>query len=118
MFAFAIWDRNAAHFSAHATASASNPSTTSGTADCSSSASEIKALLRIRWSVRVFDESLLPEYLAFGYTSNDRTFFSRHPQADAGPSPHARLRIPNAASRTIASIGMCRGPRTPIERDR
>jgi asparagine synthase (glutamine-hydrolysing) len=37
--------------------------------------SEIKALLAHPDLSAEFDDSLLPEYLAFGYTSDDRTFF-------------------------------------------
>lgn len=39
-------------------------------------ASEIKALLEHPAISASFDDSLLPEYLAFGYTSDDRTLFS------------------------------------------
>ena len=49
-------------------------------------ASEIKALLEHPAISHGFDEAPLPEYLAFGYLSGERTLFSRHPQADARPS--------------------------------
>ncbi len=39
-------------------------------------ASEIKALLQHPAIAARFDDSLLPEYLAFGYTSGDRTLFA------------------------------------------
>ena len=86
MFAFAIWERTRARCSARATAWATSPSTTTGTAALFVFASEIKALLEHPAISAEFEETLLPEYLAFGYVSEERTLFSRHPQADARSS--------------------------------
>ena len=47
--------------------------------------SEIKAILQHPPFARDFDESVLPEYLSFGYISDERDVLSRDPQADARP---------------------------------
>ncbi len=51
------------------------------------------------------DESLLPEYLAFGYVERRADPVSRHPQADARPSPDARLLRPRPGARDPSILG-------------
>ena len=75
MFAFAIWDTNTRTlFCARATGLASNPFTITGMA-IFVFGSEIKAILKHPAVPRNSRIRCCPEYLAFGYISEERTLF-------------------------------------------
>ena len=76
MFAFAIWDKNKRELFCVRDRLGIKPFYYYFDGRVFVFASEIKALLKHPAVSARFDESQLPEYLAFGYTSNDRTLFS------------------------------------------
>jgi hypothetical protein len=76
MFAFAIWDANARTLFCARDRLGIKPFYYYWDGKTFAFASEIKALLQHPAISAVFDDSLLPEYLAFGYTSDERTLFS------------------------------------------
>jgi asparagine synthase (glutamine-hydrolysing) len=76
MFSFAIWDRNSSTLFCARDRLGIKPFYYYWDGRLFAFASEIKALLEHPAISPAFEESLLPEYLAFGYSSDDRTFFS------------------------------------------
>jgi asparagine synthase (glutamine-hydrolysing) len=76
MFAFAIWDRAARRLFCARDRLGIKPFYYFQDGRQFVFASEIKALLAHPSIAASFEESLLPEYLAFGYTSGERTLFS------------------------------------------
>ena len=91
--------------SARATGWASSPSTITGTAACSPSPPKSRRCSSIPRFRPRFEESLLPEYLAFGYISERAHAVLRHPQADAGALAHARRERRPAGARNRAATG-------------
>src|ERR1022692_4110367 len=75
MFAFAIWDKNARKLFCARDRLGKKPFYYYWDGRTFAFASEIKALLQHPSISPQFEESLLPEYLAFGYVSDDRTLF-------------------------------------------
>ena len=75
MFAFAIWDKNARKLFCARDRLGKKPFYYYWDGRTFAFASEIKALLEHPSISAQFEESLLPEYLAFGYVSEDRTLF-------------------------------------------
>ncbi|HVX67009.1 MAG TPA: asparagine synthase (glutamine-hydrolyzing), partial [Bryobacteraceae bacterium] len=76
MFAFAIWDAAARTLFCARDRLGIKPFYYYWDGTLFAFASEIKALLEHPAISASFDDALLPEYLAFGYTSGDRTLFS------------------------------------------
>ena len=110
MFAFAIWDKDARKLFCARDRLGKKPFYYYWDGRTFAFASEIKALLEHPSISPQFEESLLPEYLAFGYVSDDRTLFrgirklmpGHHLTLDlaaASPSPASanigRFRIPS-----------------------
>ena len=77
MFSFAIWDKNARRLFCARDRLGKKPFYYYWDGSLFAFASEIKALLEHPGISASFEESLLPEYLAFGYVSEERTLFSR-----------------------------------------
>jgi asparagine synthase (glutamine-hydrolysing) len=75
MFAFAIWDKNSRTLFCARDRLGKKPFYYYWDGRMFAFASEIKALLQHPAISPQFDESLLPEYLAFGYVSDHRTLF-------------------------------------------
>ena len=75
MFAFAIWDKNARKLFCARDRLGKKPLYYYWDGRLFAFASEIKALLQHPGISAAFEESLLPEYLAFGYISEERTLF-------------------------------------------
>jgi asparagine synthase (glutamine-hydrolysing) len=75
MFAFAIWDRERRRLFCARDRMGKKPFYYYWDGRLFAFASEIKALFEHPAISPELDESLLPEYLAFGYTSGDRTLF-------------------------------------------
>jgi asparagine synthase (glutamine-hydrolysing) len=75
MFAFAIWDKNARKLFCARDRLGKKPLYYYWDGRLFAFASEIKALLQHPGISAAFEESLLPEYLAFGYVSEERTLF-------------------------------------------
>jgi asparagine synthase (glutamine-hydrolysing) len=75
MFAFAIWDKNARKLFCARDRLGKKPLYYYWDGRLFAFASEIKALLQHPGITARFEESLLPEYLAFGYVSEERTLF-------------------------------------------
>jgi asparagine synthase (glutamine-hydrolysing) len=75
MFAFAIWDKSARTLFCARDRLGIKPFYYYWDGRLFAFASEIKALLEHPAISAVFEDSLLGEYLAFGYTSGDRTLF-------------------------------------------
>jgi len=76
MFAFAIWDKRARKLFCARDRLGKKPFYYYWDGRLFAFASEIKALLKHPAIAPRLEESLLPEYLAFGYISEDRTLFS------------------------------------------
>jgi asparagine synthase (glutamine-hydrolysing) len=76
MFAFAIWDSTARTLFCARDRLGIKPFYYYWDGTLFAFASEIKALLEHPAISAALDDTLLPEYLAFGYTSGDRTLFS------------------------------------------
>ncbi len=76
MFAFAVWDASARTLFCARDRLGKKPFYYYWDGRLFAFASEIKALLEHPAISASFDETLLPEYLAFGYTSGDRTLFA------------------------------------------
>ena len=76
MFAFAIWDQTTGELFCARDRLGIKPFYYALAGGQFIFGSEIKALLQHPGLSARFEESLLPEYLAFGYTSGDRTLFS------------------------------------------
>lgn len=76
MFAFAIWDRSARELFCARDRLGIKPLYYYFDGRLFAFASEIKALLEHPAISARFDETLLPEYLTFGYTSGDRTLLA------------------------------------------
>jgi asparagine synthase (glutamine-hydrolysing) len=76
MFAFALWDKRARKLFAARDRLGKKPFYYYWDGRLFAFASEIKALLRHPAISPRFEQDLLPEYLAFGYTSDERTLFS------------------------------------------
>jgi asparagine synthase (glutamine-hydrolysing) len=76
MFAFAIWDKNARRLFIARDRLGKKPLYYYWDGRVFAFASEIKALLEHPAISPKLEESLLPEYLAFGYVSEERTMFS------------------------------------------
>jgi asparagine synthase (glutamine-hydrolysing) len=76
MFAFALWDKRTRKLFAARDRLGKKPFYYYWNGRLFAFASEIKALLRHPAISPRFEQDLLPEYLAFGYTSDDRTLFS------------------------------------------
>jgi asparagine synthase (glutamine-hydrolysing) len=76
MFAFAIWDKRARKLFAARDRLGKKPFYYYWDGRLFAFASEIKALLRHPAISPRFEQNLLPEYLAFGYISEERTLFS------------------------------------------
>src|SRR2546423_297073 len=76
MFSFAIWDKNTRTLFCARDRLGKKPLYYYWDGHLFAFASEIKALLEHPSISPVFDDSLLPEYLAFGYISEERTLFS------------------------------------------
>jgi asparagine synthase (glutamine-hydrolysing) len=76
MFAFAVWDRNARRLFCARDRLGKKPFYYFWDGRWFVFASEIKALLEHPAISPAFDESLLSEYLAFGYISDERTLFA------------------------------------------
>ena len=107
MFAFAIWDKHRPQ-----TLLRPRPPRQKalllllGRPHSSPSRSEIKALLRApRHLARNSTRSLLPEYLAFGYVSDERTLFRGIRKLMPGHHLTLDLAAPSPAAPTSASIG-------------
>ncbi|MBK5294516.1 MAG: asparagine synthase (glutamine-hydrolyzing) [Acidobacteriia bacterium] len=90
MFAFAIWDETEKTLFCARDRLGIKPFYYYWDGALFAFASEIKALLRHPAIAAALDESLLPEYLAFGYTSGDRTLFKGIRKLM--PGHHLRLR--------------------------
>jgi len=75
MFAFAIWDQRRRRLFCARDRLGIKPLYYYWDGRLFAFASEIKALLEHPSIATRFDESVLPEYLAFGYVSDERTFF-------------------------------------------
>jgi asparagine synthase (glutamine-hydrolysing) len=75
MFAFAIWDKRRRRLFCARDRLGIKPLYYYWDGLLLAFASEIKALLEHPSIATRFDESVLPEYLAFGYVSDERTFF-------------------------------------------
>jgi asparagine synthase (glutamine-hydrolysing) len=76
MFAFAIWDRQSRRLFCARDRLGKKPLYYYWDGRLFAFASEIKALLQHPEISSTFDESVLPEYLAFGYISDERTLFA------------------------------------------
>jgi asparagine synthase (glutamine-hydrolysing) len=76
MFAFAVWNRSARRLFAARDRLGKKPLYYHWDGRLFAFASEIKALLCHPAVSARLEESMLPEYLAFGYTSDERTLFS------------------------------------------
>jgi len=76
MFSFAIWDKNARRLFCARDRLGKKPFYYYWDGRLFAFASEIKALLEHPAISPRFEDSLLPEYLAFGYVSEERTLFS------------------------------------------
>jgi asparagine synthase (glutamine-hydrolysing) len=76
MFAFALWDTRARKLFTARDRLGKKPFYYYWDGRLFAFSSEIKALLRHPAISPRFEEDLLPEYLAFGYTSDERTLFS------------------------------------------
>jgi asparagine synthase (glutamine-hydrolysing) len=76
MFSFAIWDKNTRRLFCARDRLGKKPFYYYWDGRLFAFASEIKALLEHPGISASFEESLLPEYLAFGYVSEERTLFS------------------------------------------
>ena len=85
MFSFAIWDKRARKLFCARDRLGKKPFYYYWDGRLFAFASEIKALLRHPAISPRFEESLLPEYLAFGYCQRRADALLRHPQAHAGP---------------------------------
>ena len=100
MFAFAIWDKTSRRLFCARDRLGKKPFYYYWDGRLFAFASEIKALLRHPRIRAGFDDTLLPEYLAFGYVSDERTLFSgirklmpgHYLVLDAG-APEPRLEI-------------------------
>ena len=90
MFSFAIWDKNARRLFCARDRLGKKPFYYYWDGRLFAFASEIKALLEHPAISPRFEDSLLPEYLAFGYVSGEQHAVFGHPQADAGTLSHAR----------------------------
>ena len=100
MFAFAIWDKNSRTLFCARDRLGKKPFYYFWDGRLFAFASEIKALLRHPAISPRFDDSLLPEYLAFGYTSGESTLFSGIRKLM--PGHHLSLRLDgNSASLDI-----------------
>lgn len=77
MFAFAVWNKDARRLFCARDRLGKKPFYYYWDGHLFAFASEIKALLQHPGISASFEESLLPEYLAFGYVSEERTLFSR-----------------------------------------
>jgi asparagine synthase (glutamine-hydrolysing) len=75
MFAFAIWDKNARRLFCARDRMGIKPFYYYWDGKLFAFASEIKALLEHPAISAAIEESAIPEYLAFGYLSDERTFF-------------------------------------------
>src|SRR5450432_994291 len=75
MFAFAIWDKNARKLFCARDRLGKKPLYYYWDGRLFAFGSEIKALLQHPGISAAFEESLLPQYLAFGYVSEERTLF-------------------------------------------
>ena len=75
MFAFAIWDKNSRKLFCARDRLGKKPLYYYWDGRLFAFASEIKALLQHPGISAAFEESLLPEYLSFGYVSEERTLF-------------------------------------------
>jgi len=75
MFAFAIWDKNAKRLFCARDRLGKKPFYYFWNGRVFAFASEIKALLEHPEISAEFEEAVLPEYLAFGYVSEERTLF-------------------------------------------
>jgi len=76
MFSFAIWDQNSKRLFCARDRLGKKPFYYYWNGKLLAFASEIKALLQHPAISPAFDDSLLPEFLAFGYISDERTLFS------------------------------------------
>jgi asparagine synthase (glutamine-hydrolysing) len=76
MFAFAIWNKTTRTLFCARDRLGIKPFYYYWNGELFAFASEIKALLQHPSISAAFDDSLLPEYLAFGYSSEDRTLFA------------------------------------------
>ena len=108
MFAFAIWDSRAQRLFCARDRLGIKPFYYYWDGRLFAFASEIKALLEHPAISPALDEDLLPEFLAFGYASGERTLFSRHSQADARPPLDAGLERIQRSSRKSSATGMFR----------
>lgn len=77
MFSFAVWDKTGRQLFCARDRLGKKPLYYYWDGSLFAFASEIKALLEHPGISASFEESLLPEYLAFGYVSEERTLFSR-----------------------------------------
>ncbi|HTS66834.1 MAG TPA: asparagine synthase (glutamine-hydrolyzing) [Candidatus Acidoferrales bacterium] len=125
MFAFAIWDKAARRLFLVRDRLGKKPLYYYWDGRLFAFASEIKALFEHPAISPKLEESLLPEYLAFGYASEERTLFAgirklmpgHHLTLDLGdPAPQPRIRqyweIPPSAPEERADaewIAECRG---------
>ena len=129
MFAFAIWDKDTRKLFCARDRLGKKPFYYYWDGRTFAFASEIKALLEHPAISPQFEESLLPEYLAFGYVSEDRTLFrgirklmpGHHLTLDlAAASPQPRIQQyweipdpqPETAKRCILDRRMPRPPGT------
>jgi asparagine synthase (glutamine-hydrolysing) len=116
MFAFAIWDEREKTLFCARDRLGIKPFYYYWDGSLFAFASEIKALLTHPAISAVFDESLLPEYLAFGYTSDDRTLFKGIRKLM--PGHHLRLRADEPDSLRIESYWDARAdPTQPADGD-
>ncbi len=89
MFAFAIWDAGRQRLFCARDRLGIKPFYYYWDGRLFAFASEIKALLEHPAISPALEEDLLPDMLAFGYTSGDRTLVPKHSQAHAGASDAA-----------------------------
>jgi asparagine synthase (glutamine-hydrolysing) len=123
MFAFAIWDKNAHRLFIARDRLGKKPLYYYWDGRVFAFASEIKALLEHPAVSPKLEESLLPEYLSFGYISEERTLFSgirklmpgHHLTLDVSGTPKLEIRqywdipLPQVEQRDDASwIAECR----------
>src|SRR5215831_18909063 len=123
MFAFALWDKNARRLFIARDRLGKKPLYYYWDGRLFAFASEMKALFEHPAISPKLEESLLPEYLAFGYTSEERTLFSgirklmpgHHLTLDISGAPKLEIRqywdlpLPVAEERDDASwIAECR----------
>ncbi|HWR53424.1 MAG TPA: asparagine synthase (glutamine-hydrolyzing) [Bryobacteraceae bacterium] len=117
MFAFAVWDSRSQTLFCARDRLGIKPFYYYSDGRVFAFASEIKALLEHPEISPAFDDSLLTEYLAFGYTSGERTLFSGIRKLMPGHHLTVRLRQGNTSIAVEQYWDVPEAPAAPEQRD-